>query len=74
MNSEWQDIETAPKDGSWIVLISTWNRYFKAVMQWDDGGWRDWEEREHDIHSYATHWMPLSQPPSTTGESEKKKP
>ena len=54
----WQPIETAPKDGS-------------RVMLWIDGGsefgfWngRSWDDGDfvNDLGA-ATHWMPLPPPP-----------
>lgn len=78
----WQPIETAPKDGTWILGIN--NRGNQAVIIWSD--------RAHDlgrlvpgwIHpfsdmgrspfwngacgSVATHWMPLPAPPAAAAE------
>lgn len=64
--SEWQPIETAPKDGETPVL--TW--YPKAyqgkgghyVMLWQDGKW--WAI-PGAFELKPTHWMPLPSPPST---------
>lgn len=62
MASPWIGIETAPKDGTWIiickagrdeVLIAFWHRLMGAW--WGQGGsdgqWEKWEK--------ATHWMPI---------------
>jgi hypothetical protein len=60
--SEWQDISTAPKDGTliWIyeaprVYMVRWEASVPtpAFME-DDSG---------DSHFAATHWMPLPEPP-----------
>jgi hypothetical protein len=65
--SEWQPIETAPKDGTAFVAVSTWNRYAKAVLTYDRniGGWWDWRETEvmEDLGRMFSHWMPLPAPP-----------
>lgn len=59
----WQPIETAPKDGAWILAywptmpISTYPR----VVFWDDG----WICADRDMGEYyPTHWMPLPAPPT----------
>lgn len=66
----WQPIETAPKDGTpvlvyaMIVNPSYWHECmrdlppFMTVARWhNDAGWAVCEVRE------ATHWMPLPEPP-----------
>ena len=78
MMAEWQPIETAPKDGTWILGIN--NRGNQAVIIWQDLalGWSG-KMRPGWIHpfsdgrlssfwnggcgSVATHWMPLPEPP-----------
>ncbi|MXP42947.1 DUF551 domain-containing protein [Allopontixanthobacter sediminis] len=69
---DWQPIETAPKDGTWIVvyddrfkhseasyLIARWHRALKVWSGTSNsqGRFALW----HD----ATHWMPLPAPPET---------
>ena len=61
LRGDWQPIETAPKDGTWIVL---WVDSEPLVAGWNanDGDWRlrwndDW------IQPPPTHWMPLPTPP-----------
>lgn len=63
--SGWQPIETAPKDGSWIIVASTHNRYYLAAVQWNDDYWWDVNEANHnDPMDYAaTHWQPFPDPP-----------
>jgi hypothetical protein len=64
--SEWQPIETAPKDAGSLVV---WNGERYAVAEWTDYyGW--WEKRKdplgepYGIRPQPTHWMPLPPPPS----------
>jgi hypothetical protein len=58
----WQPIETAPKDGT-IVLV--WDGENMAVADWVEfpyrpgGGWMEGIE----VFSDPTHWMPLPEPP-----------
>jgi len=61
-SSEWQPIETVPKDGTEILL---WYADMKAVNVafWDGGQWRiRYAEGEHDLWE-PTHWMHLPAPP-----------
>jgi len=69
---EWQPIETAPTDGSLILL---WGRYwsddqgeFKTPLigQWA-GNARRWEAVMATWFGVRpTHWMPLPEPPEIT--------
>ena len=56
----WQTIETAPKDGS-DVLLSAANWHGDVLVGcWSFNGWRD----RYDADELApTHWMPLPPPP-----------
>ena len=59
--SEWQPIETAPRDGSEILLFARgpYKDDYRGVGQWS-------EQRNDWLWSFAirpTHWMPLPEPP-----------
>jgi len=76
--TDWQPIDTAPKDGTWILGIN--NRGNQSVIIWKNEA-LDWFDisRSGWIHpfsdgrlstfwnggcgSVATHWMPLPAPP-----------
>lgn len=73
--AEWQPIETAPKDGSHILVscqyeggerrsyVVVWVKPFKG-----DGYWGDTDEFDPMWHQRPSHWMPLPEPPlSLTG-------
>ena len=71
--SGWQDIETAPKDGTNIllfvpygnqVLISRWTRFSQMQGQW---AWSDF--KTGPLPYDPTHWMPLPPPPGGGGET-----
>lgn len=62
----WQPIETAPKDGSWVLVCAGRNVW---IAQWATpkthadssiSGWR----AGHTYTDGVTHWMPLPEPPS----------
>lgn len=67
----WQLIETAPKDGSWILLWWPYWNFRVLLGRFYRGQW----EAETAISDAAdseppTHWMPLPDPPSfEQGES-----
>ena len=61
----WQPIETAPKDGTWILLTEVLEGQMITghpfILYWDDRwGWGDIYGKR-DVN--PTHWMPLPDPP-----------
>ena len=71
--SEWQPIETAPKDGTRIWLAT--ESVMKRVGRWHDGeaferhgtiggGWRRADDSQKEsLFFVPTHWMPLPELP-----------
>jgi hypothetical protein len=60
--SEWQPIETAPKDGTeFLAFQPGWELDF---AWWDQarGMWMD----RHGDQTVPTHWIPLPPPPEAT--------
>ena len=71
--SEWQPIETAPKDHRTILGFGTERIYSPArphvySMMWLFGDWTDPHESEAKYN--PTHWMPLPAPPITATASD----
>lgn len=72
--SGWQPIETAPKDGTRILIFQgglEWSREVQ-IGWWDSGGTRSgWSASSYeDGHilnekQAPTHWMPLPSPPES---------
>lgn len=60
--SDWQPIETAPKDGTWVIMACTWNKYTRGAVQFVDGVWLDWRDCQFDITT-ASHWQLFPAPP-----------
>lgn len=64
----WQPIETAPKDGT-VVLVCGKNArgsYYVTDAKWYCGAWClfDCAEDSHTYPSdYHTHWQPIPEPP-----------
>ena len=66
--SEWLPIETAPKNGTWIVAWCLED--FPQVVSWDneidygeDGVSQIWRSVLTERFVIPTHWMPLPEPP-----------
>lgn len=70
--SEWQPIETAPKDGTPIIVgVAGLDRSSGEAHWWQGedgrGGWQTWDGANHRRTVYATtptHWMPMPAPPA----------
>jgi hypothetical protein len=69
----WRSIDSAPKDGSAVLLWSSLFRTEPKLAQWlewhdnltdqDRQGWREGVDFGDWLQA-ATHWMPLPPPPS----------
>ena len=84
--SEWQPIETAPKDGS-VVLIADAEHVNEAhyvfevgeflVSNYPDPYWEKYDHSYWDRHNddsdwyEPTHWMPLPPPPNPNTTEQK---
>lgn len=55
--TEWQPIETAPKDGRDILGFAP--KSGCVVVEWGGDRWRNYDYQPID----PTHWQPLPQPP-----------
>lgn len=54
---EWQPIETAPKDGTVIIVYAP---DFFQTAAWTD---EKWTNAANSWLEDVTHWMPLPKPP-----------
>lgn len=75
---EWQPIETAPKDGSAILLagpfehgciIAFWSDPSIGDTEPSDSGWYEFEWSGNPIHGQPTHWSPIPNIPPTVDGS-----
>ena len=71
--TKWQLIETAPKDGTKILIYEDlgWEKLI-YVVRWVDawvnpsiGAWLEADGEGHATYD-PTHWMPLPEPPKET--------
>lgn len=67
--SEWQPIETAPKDRKAIlVYCSERKNTYTAIWGkvggfWNEDGWAHFGGNNNGMYEKPTHWMPLPPPP-----------
>jgi hypothetical protein len=64
--NDWQEIETAPRDGTHIlgyVLDGTEHHIYEVIH--DHHG--SWYESGEEYRFRPTHWMPLPEPPEANG-------
>jgi hypothetical protein len=65
----WQPIETAPKDGTDILVVHRENRSFLQIVAWEDGEtvfkWCSPDGPDYHENAFS-HWMPLPEPPART--------
>ena len=80
----WQPIETAPKDGSWVLVFDPSNidesyEVRPVSAQWTEdmnGGKTDWHwqfawfDGGYFGDCEPTHWMPLPEPPQSLSASD----
>ena len=59
--SEWQPIDTAPQDGSMILLWIEGYHPMTGGWSWYDADSGGWDTRIGFLP--FTHWMPLPEPP-----------
>lgn len=75
----WQTIETAPKDGTYVLVATehgSWVAKYEAVSQSGfkfDNPWRSMMLNHDNINREyrtwrPTHWIPLPKPPTTRRE------
>ena len=59
--TEWQPIDTAPKDGTYILCWELdWGT---ELMMWLPSGWDNGDTMSRQ--TWPTHWMPAPRPPGT---------
>ena len=75
---DWQPIETAPRDGTPILIFDPTKSSHDQIdgLRFDDaryaiGYWRVWKENgewmwgnRNSAYNSPTHWMPLPDPPT----------
>jgi hypothetical protein len=66
---DWQPIETAPRDGTWILVYEgDWidPRFVgHEVAHWSKSSFGNpaWRDSSDNVFDGATHWMPLPAAP-----------
>ncbi|MGH2343401.1 hypothetical protein ACRC7T_18200 [Segnochrobactraceae bacterium EtOH-i3] len=62
---QWQPIETAPTDGTLILVCRTGMRETPRIVLFMDGAW--WSAGGQWISDTRSRWMPLPKPPAEEG-------
>lgn len=60
--SEWQPIETAPKDGTEVLVYAAEDHYITKA-EFFDNHWRELSYEGYGQYLYPTYWMPIPDPP-----------
>lgn len=66
--SEWQPIDSAPRDGTYVLLVSSggavWQGYWRKSDEapYGHAGWTRFNSC--DIQWQPNHWMPMPKPPT----------
>ncbi len=60
--SEWQPIETAPKDGREILVCRAGEEDVFEFIAWN-AILRTWLDRNAEPHTSATHWLDIPPTP-----------
>lgn len=73
VSAQWRPIETAPKDGTSILVTDARVEDWTQVVWWDDEVMTDWKWAHSDADGLwhkdsFTHWMPLPVAPALTDE------
>lgn len=62
---EWQPIETAPRNGTEIlVMLENKDMHIVYGHRYDFGNKFEWAQFDGPNNYNPTHWMPLPKPPS----------
>ena len=65
----WQPIETAPRDGTKVLVLN--NCGSQLVARYEDDQWLGFPGHRN-VHFPLIHWMPLPEPPSVACEEEER--
>jgi hypothetical protein len=67
----WKLIETAPKDGTWVMLfVAQDEAWCPIVARWNGDGWGDEASSSFFVEglNWPTHWAEI--PPGPNGETQ----
>jgi len=68
---EWQPIESAPRDGSYVQMIyysehgHSYNELIVSTFYWNEDIWCSWDSECFFEDDYFIGWQPRPQPPVT---------
>lgn len=72
LGPEWQDISTAPKDGTSVLVYERGDictAWFDEIAAWSNNRQKGrWMSSDEVFTGAPSHWMPLPQPPKEPGQ------
>ena len=62
--SHWRGMDSAPRDGSWVLIATKPHSRGTVVARWTQAhGKYTWCDEEGETYENAAHWTPLPEPP-----------
>lgn len=61
----WRRMDTAPKDGNYILVSSDWPLRYVEKVRWIGAPHDHWSVDGYRSVNSPTHWQPLPAPPTT---------
>lgn len=63
--TQWRLIDTAPRDGTFLLLFAASGDEVSALCPYQVARWThgNWESEDARLIGKPTHWMPLPPPP-----------
>jgi hypothetical protein len=64
--TDWRPIDTAPRDGTFLLLFAASGDAVSAICPFQVARWThdSWESEDSRLIERPTHWMPLPPPPA----------
>ena len=61
--SSWRGIDSAPRDGTWVLIATKSHSLGVVVAKFGSPRYPTWWNDDDNSYENATHWMPLPAPP-----------
>ena len=61
--SPWRGMDSAPRDGTWVLIATKSHSLGVVVAKFGSPRYPTWWNDDDNSYENATHWMPLPAPP-----------